>query len=178
MGASIISLATRFLNQICQRLELEDAFALRLSCSLHTLALLSSLERENPATMCFQDALKSCLSSFSNLRMVGLKIYNSQPRHSPGRMIGIQDLQRQLGFNSVCPILSPGAAYEQATSFQTSVFQSHVFSQHTLTAALGTTHTRPETLETSSKMMRLHTQYATPCGLNSESSIEVQGLVT
>lgn len=124
----------------------------------HFQVLLSSPEGRTTRKTRLQDALESCLPSFPNLRAAGLRSHNGHLKdHSTTRfsrkMRGIGSLQRQLGFNPVYPASSPDAAYEGARSSSSrgSLFQSHVFS--TLIAALGTTQTQIETLETSGGMM-------------------------
>ncbi|KAF9247741.1 hypothetical protein DTO013E5_3301 [Penicillium roqueforti] len=104
----------------------------------HFNILLSSLEGSTTKTP-LRDALESCLPSFSNLRMAGLRNYHGhqedETKRFPRIMRGIGSLRTQLGFNLVYPSsLTRGADKCARTT-------------------LGTTHTRIERLETSGGMM-------------------------
>ncbi|CAI7615908.1 unnamed protein product [Penicillium glandicola] len=121
----------------------------------HFQILLSSTDGTSSTKIPFQDALESCLPSFSNLCVAGLRNYYGhwKSKKIPRRTIGIAKLQRQLGFNPIYPEPPSNITSEQVRSScsRGSLFQSYVFS--TLMAALGTTQTRIETLETSGGMM-------------------------
>ncbi|KAJ5724677.1 hypothetical protein N7493_006405 [Penicillium malachiteum] len=105
-----------------------------------------------------RDTLETYLSSFINLRLVGLRNFNGHATRlsivdPPRKVRGLDRLRRQLDFNPVYPAEPLNAQYEYArsSSFRGSAFQSYIFS--TLLNAIAASHISIEALETCGGMM-------------------------